>query len=287
MNFASIMRKHHAPSGAVGFDAVPSPDGAIRQRPAFEFWKIEKRFESRDGNPTVALHDINLKVAAGELLTIVGSSGCGKSTLLRILAGIETPTSGGVLIGDRESDGPNREVGVVFQAPVLMPWRTVLENSLLIAQVQKAERRAAMARAKDYLELVGLKDFAEKYPKELSGGMQQRVGIVRALVNDPALLLMDEPFGALDAMTREQMNLELLRLKRRSGTTVMLVTHSIPEAVFLGTRVVVMTPRPGRIEEVIEIDLPSDRTLELINTPEFGAYVKRIRKILNASGGLD
>src|SRR6218665_2061525 len=252
---------------------------AVLARPAFELWNVEKTFASLDGNHTVALENVNLQAARGELLTVVGPSGCGKSTLLRILAGIERPSKGAVLINDRESIGPNKDVGVVFQAPVLMPWRTVLQNALLISQVQKRPKREALERAREYLAMVGLAGFENKYPKELSGGMQQRVGIVRALVNQPALLLMDEPFGALDAMTREQMNLDLLRLKQQADITVMLVTHSIPEAVFLGTRVVAMSPRPGKIAEIIDIHLPQQRNLDLINTSEFGAYVKHIRHV--------
>jgi NitT/TauT family transport system ATP-binding protein len=176
---------------------------------------------------------------------------------------------------------------VVFQAPVLLPWRTVLQNVLVPAEIQGRDMKVARERALYYLELVGLQAFATKYPSELSGGMQQRVGIARALVNDPLLLLMDEPFGALDAMTRETMNLELLKLKERTGATIMLVTHSIPEAVFLGDRVIVMSPRPGRVTDVVQVDLPSPRTLDLINSDRFGTYVSGIRANLQASGGLD
>jgi NitT/TauT family transport system ATP-binding protein len=178
-------------------------------------------------------------------------------------------------------------VGVVFQAPVLLPWRTVLQNVLVPAEVQGRDTATSLQRAQHYLQLVGLESFSTKYPNELSGGMQQRVGIARALVNDPLLLLMDEPFGALDAMTRETMNLELLKIRERTGATIMLVTHSIPEAVFLGDRVVVMSPRPGRVTQVVDVNLPAQRTLDLINTDRFGAYVSSIRANLNASGGLD
>ena len=163
----------------------------------------------------------------------------------------------------------------------------MLENVLVPAQIQRRDPRVARERALHYLQLVGLQGFETKYPSELSGGMQQRVGIARALVNDPMLLLMDEPFGALDAMTRETMNLELIKLKERTGATIMLVTHSIPEAVFLGERVIVMSPRPGRVTQVVDVDLPGARTLDLINTERFGAYVSSIRANLDASGGLD
>ena len=254
---------------------------------AFGFAGLHKRVRSKDGGDVVALHDVGFDVHQGEFITVVGPSGCGKSTLLRILAGLTRPTEGSVMLGGRRLAGPSRDVGVVFQAPVLLPWRTVLQNVLVPAEIQGRDAKTARERAMHYLQLVGLEAFATKYPGELSGGMQQRVGIARALVNDPLLLLMDEPFGALDAMTRETMNLELLKLKERTGATIMLVTHSIPEAVFLGDRVVVMSPRPGRVTQIVQVDLPKPRTLELINTERFGAYVSGIRTNLNAAGGLD
>ncbi|MBY4594050.1 ABC transporter ATP-binding protein [bacterium BD-1] len=255
--------------------------------PAFAFEHLHKTFRSKDGGTVTALHDVSFPVKKGEFVTVVGPSGCGKSTLLRILAGLERASSGRVLLGGRAVSGPTRDVAVVFQAPVLLPWRTVLQNVLVPAEVQGRDAATSLARAKHYLQLVGLENFATKYPNELSGGMQQRVGIARALVNDPLLLLMDEPFGALDAMTRENMNLELHKIRERTGATIMLVTHSIPEAVFLGDRVVVMSPRPGRVTQVVDVDLPPQRTLDLINTDRFGAYVSGIRANLNAAGGLD
>ena len=254
---------------------------------AFRFEGVNKRFRSQDGSEVVALVDVCFEVVQGEFVTVVGPSGCGKSTLLRILAGLERPSSGHVELGGRVHVGPSREVGVVFQSPVLLPWRNVLDNVLVPAQIQGRDMTQARERARHYLNLVGLGGFETKYPGELSGGMQQRVGIARALVHDPMLLLMDEPFGALDAMTRENMNVELLRLRERTGATIMLVTHSIPEAVFLGDRVVVMSPRPGRVTQVIQVDLPSRRTLDVINTDLFGRYVSAIRADLHASGGID
>ncbi|MBP7566401.1 MAG: ABC transporter ATP-binding protein [Burkholderiaceae bacterium] len=254
--------------------------------PAFRFDGLHKTFRSKDGGDVIALHDVNFHVSRGEFVTVVGPSGCGKSTLLRILAGLERASRGHVELGGREHTGPSREIGVVFQAPVLLPWRNILDNVLVPAQIQGRDSRVARERAMHYLQMVGLAGFETKYPNELSGGMQQRVGIARALVNDPMLLLMDEPFGALDAMTRENMNVELLKLRERTGATIMLVTHSIPEAVFLGDRVIVMSPRPGRVTQVIDVDLPA-RTLDVINTERFGAYVSGIRANLNASGGLD
>jgi NitT/TauT family transport system ATP-binding protein len=265
---------------------MPLPRGIVAP-PAFGFQGLHKRFRSKDGGEVIALHDVSFEVRQGEFITVVGPSGCGKSTLLRILAGLARASEGTASLGGRQVTGPTRDVGVVFQSPVLLPWRTVLQNVLVPAQIQGRDRKVSTERALHYLQLVGLEHFATKYPSELSGGMQQRVGIARALVNDPLLLLMDEPFGALDAMTREAMNLELLKLKQRTGATIMLVTHSIPEAVFLGDRVVVMSPRPGRVTQVVTVDLPAPRTLELINTERFGTYVSGIRANLNASGGLD
>jgi NitT/TauT family transport system ATP-binding protein len=259
----------------------------VAQSAAFGFDHIHKTYPSKDGQPVIALQDVSFHAAPGEFLTVVGPSGCGKSTLLRILAGILQTSSGTVSIAGKVISGPSRDIGVVFQSPVLLPWRTVLQNTLVPAEVQRRDMAVARRRAQDYLDMVGLQGFENKYPRELSGGMQQRVGIARALVNDPTLLLMDEPFGALDAMTRETMNLELLRIKKRSGATVMLVTHSIPEAVFLGDRVVVMSPRPGRVTQVVSVKLPVQRTLDIINTDAFGAYVSGIRAQLHAAGGLD
>lgn len=257
------------------------------EAPAFGFHRLQKVFRSKDGGDVIALRDVGFDVRQGEFVTVVGPSGCGKSTLLRILAGLERASGGTVSLGGQAVTGPSRDIGVVFQAPVLLPWRTVLQNVLVPAQIQGRDMKVATERAMHYLTLVGLENFATKYPGELSGGMQQRVGIARAFVNDPMLLLMDEPFGALDAMTRETMNLELQKLKERTGATIMLVTHSIPEAVFLGDRVVVMSPRPGRVTQIVDVDLPHPRSLDMINTDRFGTYVSGIRANLNAAGGLD
>jgi len=248
---------------------------------------LEKTYQTKDGNKINALHDINLDVRASELISIVGPSGCGKTTLLKILAGILTRSAGEVVMQGRSLTGPSRELGVVFQAPVLLPWRTVLQNVMVPIEIQKRDRAAFEARARQLIAMVGLSGFEGKYPSELSGGMQQRVGICRALVHDPSFLLMDEPFGALDAMTRESMNDELQRIWSESRKTILLVTHSIPEAVYLADRVVVMTPRPGRIVEVIPVDLPRPRTLGMQNTPEFGRFVAGIRRHFSSAGTLD
>ncbi|SFQ03503.1 NitT/TauT family transport system ATP-binding protein [Variovorax sp. PDC80] len=248
---------------------------------------LNKRYLTRDGVDIDALKDVNLSVADGEFVTVVGPSGCGKSTLLKILAGTLRRSSGSVKARDIPLDGPSRDVGVVLQAPVLLPWRTVLENVMVPIEIQRLDRKVYEPRARALLKLVGLEGFEGKYPSELSGGMQQRVGISRGLVHDPAFVLMDEPFGALDAMTRETMNLELLRIWKESGKTVVLVTHSIPEAVFLADRVVVMSPRPGRITEILPIDLPRPRRLEMINSERFGGYVSAIRRHFHSLGALD
>jgi len=244
---------------------------------------LEKLYRTREGDSIHALQDARFEVADGEFVTIVGPSGCGKTTLLKILAGILRASSGSVKLREHAIEGPSRDVGVVFQAPVLLPWRTVLENVMLPIELQRRDRKEYEVRARYYLELVGLKGFEKKYPNELSGGMQQRVGISRALVHDPAVLLMDEPFGALDAMTREHMNLELLRIWQESRKTVMLVTHSISEAVFLADRVIVMSPRPGRITEILRVDLPRPRKLEMMNSEAFGVYASRIRSHFSAT----
>lgn len=238
-----------------------------------------------DTDGVIALADIDFTVRDGEFVSIVGPSGCGKSTLLRILAGLMPPTSGQAELAGSPIDGPRRDIGVVFQSPVLFPWRTVLANAELPVDVQGLDRRAMRAKALELLKLVGLEGFESRYPRELSGGMQQRVSLVRALIHDPALLLMDEPFGALDAMTRETMHIELQRIWMERRKTIVFITHSIAEAVFLADRVLVMTPRPGKIGAELEIDLPRPRALDVVNTEIFGSYVRQIRAALNATGG--
>ena len=248
---------------------------------------LTKIYPSRGGESVHALDNISFQVEDNEFVTVVGPSGCGKSTMLKILAGILPKTSGEVILRGQPVTGPRTDIGVVFQAPVLLPWRTVLENTLVPAYVQKRDIETHRQRAMDLLELVGLQGFEKYYPFELSGGMQQRVGIGRALVCDPALLLMDEPFGALDAMTRERMNLELLRIWRESKKTILFVTHSIPEAVLLADRVIVLTARPGRLAEVVKVNLPRPRTIEMATTDQFGRYATHLRGLLNVKGTID
>ncbi|MCS7058728.1 MAG: ABC transporter ATP-binding protein [Meiothermus sp.] len=240
-------------------------------------------------NGTVALKEANLEVAPGEFISLIGPSGCGKTTLLRLLADLIKPTAGTIYIGGKtpEEARKARAYGYVFQAPTLMEWRTVLANVMLPLEIMgfpPAERRA---RAERMLELVGLERFARHYPWQLSGGMQQRVSIARALAFDPHLLFMDEPFGALDEITRENLNLELLRLWRETGKTVIFVTHSIPEAVFLSTRIVVMTPRPGKIEAIIPVDLPQPRSFETRELPEFFRLATEVREALRRGHGYE
>ena len=236
-----------------------------------------------DSGPVEALRDISFTVDRGEFVALVGPSGCGKSTLLRIIAGLRPASAGQVAVDGRAVAGPIAEVGMVFQAPVLLKWRRIVDNVLLPAELAGRNVGDYRARARQLLSLVGLEDFAEKLPRELSGGMQQRAALCRALLLDPPLLLMDEPFGALDAMTRDELNLELLRVwGERSGRrkTILFVTHSIPEAVFLADRVVVITPRPGRVARVVHVGLPRPRTIATRAGADFGARALEIHDAL-------
>lgn len=248
--------------------------------------ELSKAYPGRNGCVN-ALQQISFSVSEGEFVAVVGPSGCGKSTLLKILAGLLPPSAGEACLRGIPINGPRRDIGVVFQSPVLLPWRSVLENVLLPVDVQRLGGDRYRKVALELLSLVGLQEFAHSYPGELSGGMQQRVAITRALIHDPAMLLMDEPFGALDAMTREQMNLELQRIWLERKKTVLFITHSIPEAVFLADRVLVMTPRPGRIMDAVAVDIPRPRPLEAMNFPVFGALVSSIRAQFHAKGVLD
>jgi NitT/TauT family transport system ATP-binding protein len=241
---------------------------------------VEKTYRTRRGDLVPALDDITLEVGENEFVTLVGPSGCGKSTLLKLVAGLVPLTRGRIHIRDQPVTEPFPDVGFVFQQPVLLPWRSVLDNVLFSVEMLGLDPRQYRKPAGDLLELTGLAGFEHRYPRELSGGMQQRVAICRALLPDPNLLLMDEPFGALDAMTREEMSLELLRIWEERRKTILFVTHSIPEAILLADRVVVMTPRPGRIARVLQIDLPRPRTMDLEFDPRFKAASDEVRSLI-------
>lgn len=248
---------------------------------------LEKEYMTSSGEIIHALSDINLEISEREFVSVVGPSGCGKSTLLKILSGLLSKTSGEVTLNNTVVEGPRSDVGIVFQDPVLLLWRTVLQNTLLPSEILGLDSNITIPRAKELIELVGLDGFEDKYPHELSGGMKQRNAIIRALIHDPSLLLMDEPFGALDAMTREQMNLELQRIWLESKKTVFFITHSIPEAVFLSDRVVVMTARPGKIAEIIPVDIERPRDLKTMGDPKFVALSQKIRGLLYAESSID
>lgn len=246
---------------------------------------ISKTYEANGGD-IVALETVKFDIGAHEFVSIVGPSGCGKSTLLMILSGLLPPSAGVVEIGEQAVNGPYTKLGIVFQQDVLLDWRTVLQNVMLQADIRGLDKAAMRLRARELLRLVQLEAFEDMYPHHLSGGMRQRVAICRALLHDPDLLLMDEPFGALDAFTRDQLNIDLLRFWHETCKTVIFVTHSIPEAVFLSDRVIVMTPRPGRIEDIVTIDLPRPRRLSMRDTPEFTDYTRRITSIFESVGVL-
>ena len=238
---------------------------------------LTKEYQTRSGGSVTAIEGVTLEVHADEFLTIVGPSGCGKSTLLKLIGGLVAPTAGRISLRGRPVEGPSRDVGMVFQTPVLLPWRTVRDNILFPIEILGWPVGQYRAEAERLIGLVGLQGFEQTVPRELSGGMQQRVSICRALIHDPPLLLMDEPFGALDAMTREELGMELLRVWSQRRKTVVFVTHSIPEAILLADRVVVMTPRPGRVVTSLPIGLPRPRTIDMEFSEEFKGYTKVIR----------
>ena len=241
---------------------------------------VKKVYHTR-GADFLAVSEVTFDVEAGELVSLVGPSGCGKTTLLKILAGLHTHEAGEVRIGSpAQRFDPSRDIGMVFQQPLLLKWRRIIDNVLLPAEILGLPMAESRARGRDLLALVGLKGSEDKFPYELSGGMQQRAAIARALIHDPKLILMDEPFGALDALTREKMNLELLRIWQKSKKTIVFVTHGISEAVFLGTRVVVLTAGPARMADNFRIELPHPRTLDIKTGERFGEYSRRIYRLL-------
>jgi NitT/TauT family transport system ATP-binding protein len=249
--------------------------------------RVTRIFNSRDGDQITALEDVSLEIGTNEFVTLVGPSGCGKSTMLRIVAGLILPTAGTASIGGAPITEPRPETGIVFQAPTLLPWASVLENVLLPLRMMRRMDSGSADKAAALLKLVGLSGFESKSPRELSGGMQQRVAICRALVHEPDILLMDEPFGALDALTREEMTMELLRIWGERPKTVLFVTHSITEAVVLADRVVVMSPRPGRIAEIIDITSPRPRSFHVESDPAFHEASRRIRQLIFGNRHVD
>jgi NitT/TauT family transport system ATP-binding protein len=241
---------------------------------------VKKAYRTR-GSEFLAVSQATFDVEEGELVALVGPSGCGKTTLLKILAGLHSYEAGEVRIGSAAQPfDPSRDIGMVFQQPLLLKWRRIIDNVLLPAEILGLPMAPSRERARDLLALVGLQGSEDKYPYELSGGMQQRASIARALVHDPKLILMDEPFGALDALTREKMNLELLRIWQAAKKTIVFVTHGITEAVFLGTRVIVLTSGPARMADNFLIDLPHPRTLDMKTQEKFGDYTRRIYRLL-------
>src|SRR5579875_3408310 len=273
---ASATRRSTAPSASTG-----------KRRPAFSMGEpggitaqaVSKTYRGR-GTSLLALQDVHLRVEGGTFVSLVGPSGCGKSTLLKVLAGLEPPSQGSVRVGGEPVTGPKRSVGIMFQTPVLFAWRTVIENVLLPIEVFGWAVGSYRQRALDLLASTGLAEFAHAYPHELSGGMQQRVALCRLLIFDPQVLLMDEPFGSVDEFLRERLDLQLLRLWERDRKTVVFVTHSIHEAVFLSDRVVAMATRPGRVLDVVDVDLPRPRQPSIFEHPDFLAKVVQVRRLI-------
>ena len=263
-------------------------DNKTQRRRVVDAQDLKLTFQTADG-PVFALSDIDLKVDHGEFVSFIGPSGCGKTTLLRVIADLEQPTDGRITVNGVSPNEArmSRAYGYVFQAPALYPWRTIQGNVTLPLEVMGFSKVERSERAKKYLDLVNLTGFENKYPWQLSGGMQQRASIARALCVDPELLLMDEPFGALDEIVRDHLNEQLIQLWRQTEKTIVFVTHSIPEAVFLSTKIVVMSPRPGRIIDVIDCDFPADRTLDIRETPEFLEVAHRVREGLRAGHSYD
>jgi NitT/TauT family transport system ATP-binding protein len=265
----TVKDSHQGPTAAVGIEDVA----------------VRFRTKNRD---VTALTDVCLDVAMGEFVAIVGPSGCGKSTLLKLVAGLLKPSTGDIRLHGERVRGPRHDIGYVFQRAALLEWRSARRNILLQAEMRRMPGAVARGRADRLIAMTGLDGFEDAYPHELSGGMQQRVALCRALLHEPPVLLMDEPFGALDALTREQMNMELNRVWRETGTTVLLVTHSIAEACYLADRVVVMSPRPGTITEIIEVGLPAERDYtETMGRPEFREATTHIRGLLGAASAQD
>jgi NitT/TauT family transport system ATP-binding protein len=262
--------------------------GSVRGdgRPIIEMAGVSKTYRARDGE-VPSLRPIDLAICEGEFFVVVGPSGCGKTTLLKMIAGLLPPSEGQIRVDGRPVTKPHGGVGIVFQTAMLLPWRSVLRNVMMPVEVKNLPRSIYQGRAAALLRMVGLAGFEQKYPWQLSGGMQQRVAICRALVHDPKIVLMDEPFGALDAMTRERMNVELQRIQLETQKTVLFITHSIPEAVFLADRVLVMSERPGTVAAIYDVPLSRPRSLDIMADPVFVDLTQSIRRHFNAQGGGD
>jgi NitT/TauT family transport system ATP-binding protein len=262
---------------------LAAPGGASAH-PIIEIDGVSKTYRTRDGDMP-SLRPVDFAINDGEFFVVVGPSGCGKTTLLKMIAGLLPPSEGEIRIDGRPVTKPHGGVGIVFQTAMLLPWRNVFRNVMMPVEVKKLPRRGYEARAAALLRMVGLEGFERKYPWQLSGGMQQRAAICRALVHDPRIVLMDEPFGALDALTRERMNVELQNIQRETRKTVFLITHSIPEAVFLADRVLVMTERPGAVAAVHDVPLPRPRSIDTMAEPAFAALTRDIRRHFNVRHG--
>jgi NitT/TauT family transport system ATP-binding protein len=272
------------PSTLRNLHVVSNDEPAARQSTAGAVEKIKiqslhKTYLTKTGR-TVALQNVDLTIGGDEFIALVGPSGCGKSTLLRLVSALIKPSKGKIFMDGAPVTGPSHDVGIVFQQAVLLPWRNVLDNVLLPAEILGLDMKKAKERAHQLLELVGLKGFEARGPHELSGGMQQRAAICRALIHNPSVLLMDEPFAALDALTREELGFELLRIWAVEKKTIIFVTHNISEAILLSDRVVAMSPRPGRISEIVEVDLPRPRTIDMEFTTQFKSYSDRVRAVI-------
>ena len=271
---------------AVATPSRAAPGAQLSARALITLTDVAKTYRTRDGD-VESLRPLTFDIAEGEFMAIVGPSGCGKSTLLKMIAGLLPVSGGRIALNGRGVSGPPDDVGIVFQSPVLLAWRDVLDNVMLQIEMRRLPRAEYLPKAHALLRMVGLESFERKLPWQLSGGMQQRASICRALVHDPAVLLMDEPFGALDAMTRERMNLELQRIWYETQKTVLFITHSIPEAVFLADRVLVMTERPGAIAAIYGVPLPRPRSLRVMGDQAFVALTQTIRKHFYSQGTLD
>jgi NitT/TauT family transport system ATP-binding protein len=259
--------------------------GGKEESAAVVVCNVGKRFRSKHGE-VHAVDDVSFMIGMGEFVSILGPSGCGKSTMLNMIAGLTGASQGTIEVLGKPVRGPVHDLGIVFQQHLLLPWRTILNNVLLQIEVRRLGRASYRERAERLLERVGLGEFRDRFPDELSGGMNQRAAIARALIHDPDVLLMDEPFGALDAITRDQMGLDFHHLSRQEGKTVLFVTHSITEAVFLSNRVVVMSPRPGRVKEIVPIELGRERHFELRDEPQFARYTRHVRRQFESMGVL-